>query len=193
MKAVDSIVRETADLVRGIRSGVMARNDEVRARLQERLTSLEQSLADAGRLAAVAEAYTRTNEKVVDLQAACRRVDRFLRDNMSALADGGSSYDADWRLLDTLFDAVSERRDVPRSAVLDRSEWYDVEDRAKIDMRLNHFSDAYARASVAINGKAARDTHTYVRTMIEALDDVETLLETTIYDKVLRTLQDLKR
>jgi hypothetical protein len=178
--------------VESIRSGPLSGNAKTKQELEAKLSELAQSLQHAGSLAWVAAAYSRTNENVLDLLHRCQRADRFLRDNMDKLADGQNhGYQSAWQLMDNLFESISESRDVPRTAMLDRSRWYDEDDRAKIDLRLRDFSIAYERANQAVSVKAARDARRELQGMIEPLADVETLLEDTIYEKVLRTLQQL--
>jgi hypothetical protein len=192
VKALGPLVSESISLVSGIRSGMLAKNDAQKRALEQKLGELEQSLHRAGELAWVAAAYSRTYEEVTELLQSCRRADRFVRDNMEVLASAkDADHRAGWKLLDAIFDGVGEKREAPIGTMLDRDEWYDQQDKAQIEMRLRDFVVAFERGSVSIRTKAARDVAADLRAMIAPLEEVEAVLQSTIYDKVLRTLQRL--
>jgi hypothetical protein len=194
VKAVSATVEASAELVGKIRSGWRDDNDKVRAELEAALEDLDGRLQSAGELAWVAAAYSRTRESIVGLLGSCKRAERFIRDNMDDLTDASSpQYEANWRLLDMMFEGIGEASEVPRKAVLDRAEWYDERDKDQIDLRLNDVVRAYTEAAKSVRTKAARDAQGELGDMIRPLEDVDTMLRDTLYDEVLRTLQQLKR
>jgi hypothetical protein len=140
----------------------------------------------------VADSYSQTLEKVTTLLELCKRAKTFLRENMGDLSDGASaSYVADWRVLEAIFEGIEANRDVPRSVMLGRAQWYDQSDEDTVEMRLNDFSLAYKGASKSVDARDARDTQRELESMIGPLEDVEVLLRDTIYKKVLNTLQNM--
>lgn len=193
VKAVSGLVRESVDLVQSIQSGWRAKNDEAQQKLRDRLAQLEQSLSHTGELAWVAAAYARMLESTLELLQSCTRAQLFFRENIDSLSRRAhDEYDADWRLAQVLFDGVDENRAMPRKALLDRVDWYDEKDRAQIDLLLNGFDEAYSQATAFVQTKAAREVQPQLDRMVASLKSVRDALQTTMYDQVLQTLQQLK-
>jgi hypothetical protein len=192
VRAVSSLVTSSADAAKSIRSGFRARNEEARRELETRLAELGRALDHAGALARAAEAYSRTLENIVSLLQACGRVRDFLQANLEDLSESsGADYHADWRVVDAMFDAIRENQSVPRAVLLDRAEWYDQEDKDKIELRLSDFNGAFRDASKSARNRFVRDLENELRGMISPLEDVEFLLRATVYDKILRTLEEI--
>ena len=192
VEGVSSLVKASSELVARIGEGFFRRENGAKRELQEKLAELEESLDHGSDLARVAGAYLRVHEKVATLLHLCKRTDAVLRATVDDLEDDRSpAYDAAWRVMQTLFESIGDNRDVPRSVLLDRAEWYDVQDKAQIELRLNDFSFAYAAAADSVRSKLVRDARRDLETMVRSLEDVETLLRTTVYDKILRALEAL--
>ena len=112
-----------------------------------------------------------------------------MQDNRAELsADSNPAYQADWRLVDALFDGVRQGQSVPRSVLLDRAEWYDADDKAKIELRLNEFNGAFQVVSKSVQRRFASDVESEIARLIGPLEDVELLLRSTMYDKILDSL-----
>lgn len=192
VRAVSSLVTSSADAARGIRSGFRAKNEEARRELETKLAELGRALDHAGKLAHAAEAYSRTLENIVALLQACKRVQDFVQANLEDLSESSrGDYDADWRVIDAMFDAIRENQSVPRAVLLDRAEWYDKDDKNQIELRLGDFSGAFRDASKSARNRFVRDLENELRGMISPLEDVEFLLRATVYDKILRTLEEI--
>jgi hypothetical protein len=188
------LVRESVDLVQQIRSGFRASNEEAKRKLEERLSGLEESLKQAGALGWVAAAYSRMLESTSSLVQSCKRAQLFFRENLDTLAAGPADPDylPNWRLVEVLFDAIAENREVPRRAMLDRIAWYDEKDRIQIEAALNAFNGAHDRATAFVQTKAAREVAQQLEIMGQSLEQVESALEATMYETVLQTLQQLR-
>lgn len=192
VEAVSLLVKGTVPVVRAIRSGVMARNEEAKRQLMQSLEQLQQNLQHAGELAQVAEGYFQTLENVLELRSLCGRTEGFLKDNLNECRNSDSAnYAGNWRVLEAMFQTIDSNRDAPRKVVLARAEWYDERDRDQIGLLLQQFTAAYERAAAHARNKIADDLLYELRGMISPLQDSETLLRNTVYDKILRTLQKL--
>lgn len=192
VEAVSLLIKGTAPIVRTIRSGMMARNEEAKKQLMQSLEGLQQNLEHVGELAQVAEGYLQTLENVLELRYLCGRVEGFLKDTLDECRSRDSAnYVGNWRVLEAMFQIIDSSRDAPRKVVLDRAEWYDKSDKDKIELLLQQFTAAYERAAAHARNKIADDLLYELRGMISPLQDAETLLRNTVYDKILRTLQKL--
>lgn len=191
VKAVGAIAREVGSVVQGLRTRRFAR-DSAKEELEARLVQLQEGLQHAGRIASLAAAYTRAHGMVRSLNELCARAQVFIRENMESLVDrDAKEYDVDWRTVEMIFDGIRANRGVPQLAALDRHEWYDDQDRAQIDLRLDDFRLSYERATSAVERKAARDAEAELRRMIEALGQVDLMLDNTLYAKMFDALQSL--
>jgi hypothetical protein len=192
VKAAGMIAREIGDATRALRSGFLARNEEAKQALEARIEQLQTSLRHAGQIATLAAEYTRAHQKVRALAELCSRATAFIRENMDSLVDrGAAQYQVNWRTLDMIFDGITQNRDVPSLAALDRQRWYDDQDRAQIDLRLRDFGLAYERGKGAIERRAARDAEDELKTMVEALREVDLMLDNTLYAKMFDALEAL--
>jgi hypothetical protein len=191
--SISPILKDMVPFVKTISSGIFfRRNEEAKRQLTEKLQEIQQHLRNAGNLAQVAEMYSRTHENVLELLWLCRRAERFLSDNLDDFRNrSNASYAGNWKVLDTLFETIDSSRDAPRKAVLDRGEWYDATDKAQVELKLQEFTSAYERASVGVRSKAADELLPELRGMTRPLLDAENLLRSTVYDKILRSLQRL--
>ena len=190
--AVSSLVKEAVPLVKAIRSGFMTKNQEAKDQLEKGLGALQKSLKDAGALAQVAESYFRTHENILELRSLCGRAQTFLEDNLNDCSNRtNAGYTGNWNVLNTMFQNIDANRDEPRKVVLDRAEWYDVEDKNQIELLLQQFNDAHTEATVQVRQKLAIELRSSLRRMTSALNDTESLLRSTIYDKILRGLQKI--
>lgn len=192
VKAAGALAREVSDAVKSLRSGLMARNDEAKAKLEAQIGELRESLHHAGQIAHLAAEYTRAHAKVRSLNELCARGQVFIRENMPSLVDRESNqYDVNWRTVEMIFDGIRSNRDVPHLAALDRQQWYDDQDRAQIDLRLDDFRLGYERSVGAVERKAARDAETELKGMTEALGQVDLMLDNTLYAKMFDALESL--
>lgn len=190
--AVTPLMRGMVPIVQTIRSGVMARNKEMKQQIMQSLEELQHNLQHAGELAQVVEGYFRTHENVLELRSLCSRAEDFLRDNLDECRSRQSAnYTGNWNVLYTMFQTIDANRDVSRKVVMDRAEWYDGKDRDQIELLLQQFTSAYDRAETLVRQKSATDLLHELRSMTSALQDAETLLRNTIYDKILKALQKL--
>ncbi len=192
IKAAGTIARLADEGVRALRTGVFARNDDLKKKLEKQLEELRNSLHHAGQIATLAAEYAQAHQKIRALTELCNRANLFLRDNMDSLCErADSNYLSDWRVLEMVFDGIRDNQDVPRLAALDRANWYDDQDRAQIDMRLEDERAAYAKAAEAVGRKAARDVEREVKTMIDSLAQVNLMLEDSLYGKMFDALKAL--
>ena len=74
---------------------------------------------------------------------------------------------------------------------MDRAEWYDEKDKTQIELLVQQFTSAYERAATHVRQKLAGGLSHELRGMTNALKDVETLLQDTIYRKTLSALKGL--
>src|SRR6266508_1864761 len=98
------LVQDVHGLVGNIRSGMLAKNDDAKRLLDEKLTELQQSLRDAARLAEFGEEYAGVQQEVVELLWDCERVRGSLRENREAASnDEHPRYAAAWETVAQLF------------------------------------------------------------------------------------------
>jgi hypothetical protein len=186
------VVKEALPLVEDIRSGLGARNNQAKKALTEKLGRVEASLGQVGELAKAAEAYGKSLENVLELLWLCQRAERLVHDNSQDFGKKTSpNYAASWRVLDTLFETIESRSEVPRKAIMGLSAWYDERDRAQMDLLLNDFTAAFERASLYTRRRDASDLAGELEDMVKPLQRADTLLRSTVYDKILPTLQSL--
>jgi len=189
---INSLLKESLPLIQTIRSGMLARNDEAKQQLATKLNQLQQNIQHAGELARVAEEYSRTLENVLELLWLCRRAERFLNDNLDDCRKRNSgNYAGNWKVLEAIFETINSNSDTLRKVVMDRAKWYDEKDKAQIELLYGKFQSAYDRASTDVRNKVADELLYELRSMTGLLQEVETLLRDTVYDKILRTLQKL--
>ena len=189
---ITSLMEGSVKLVQTIRSGLVARNDEVKKQLTTSLTELKQNLEHARELARMAEVYSRTHENILELLWLCRRAERFLRDNLDDCRNRTcANYTGNWKVLDVIFETIDSNRDSPRKVVMDRAEWYDKDDKAQVELLLHQFTSHYDQASACVRNKVADDLLHELRDMTSPLQDAETLLRTTVYEKILMALQKM--
>jgi hypothetical protein len=190
--AISSLVKDTVVTVQAIRSGLMTKNDETKQQLAESLKQLQQNLQHAGELSHAAEGYFQTYENILELLSLSRRLERFLKDNLDDLRDRrNSNYAGGWKVLEAMFETIDSRREAPQKVVLDRAQWYDKDDKAQIELLLQQFTSAYERASTHLRHRIADDLQFELQATTRYLQDVHTLLRSTLYDKILKTLQKL--
>jgi hypothetical protein len=188
-----AVVARTIDTAVGaLRLGWSQRSSKVKEKLESDVATLRDSLQHAGRIAALASEYSRAYEKIRSLNDLCNRANLFLRENMDSLSKrNNATYDSDWRVLELIFDGIRDNQDVPNLAALDRAKWYDDQDRVQIDLRLDDERKAYDRAAEAVARRAARDAERAVKAMIDALSQVDLMLENSLYGKMFDALRAL--
>jgi hypothetical protein len=188
-----AVVARTIDTgVKALKLGWSQRSSKVKEELESDVAKLRESLQHAGRLATLASEYSRAYEKIRSLNELCNRANLFLRENMDALSHRNDvSYESDWRVLELIFDGIRDNQDVPDLAALDRANWYDDQDRAQMDLRLDDERRAYGKAADAVARKAARDAEREVKAMIDALSQVDLMLENSLYGKMFDALKAL--
>ena len=188
-----AVVARTVDTaVKTLKVGWSQRSTKVKEQLESDVAKLRESLQHAGRLATLASEYSRAYEKVQALSELCNRANLFLRENMDSLAKRTApEYESDWRVLELIFDGIRDNQDVPDLAALDRAKWYDDQDRAQIDLRLEDERRAYDKAADAVGRRAVRDVEREVKTMIDALSQVDLMLENSLYGKMFDALKAL--
>lgn len=160
---------------------------------QAKLAQVQASIREIGKLGEVARAYATAHDEVRHLLFLSERAEQFLRDNVDvARTRGAAEYSASWQLMATWFDTLATTQDAVRKNVLDRSEWYDDQDRNQIGLLLTQFTAAYNQASTAARNHLADELLHHLREMSARLRDADSLLRNTLYDKVFRAIQGLR-
>lgn len=174
-----------------LRDGLGGNAKEKKAQLTAQVAELEGKLAQVGELASIGEAYARSHEDILDLLFLCRRAQRVLVESARECEDPESpGHDAAWRVLDTLFDAMD--LDVVQRVATERQDWYDDGDRVRIDGWLRDFGAAFARRGTSLRVRSAAELRSDVESMRKALSETESLLKSTLYDRILRPLARMR-
>jgi len=190
--AVSSCIKEAVPIVQTIHSGIIARNKKAQDKLMQRLKELQQNLQHVGELGQRTEDYLRTHENILELQWLCSRAESFLKDNLDDCRSRTSTnYAGNWNVLDTMFQTIDTNREASRKVVMDLAEWYDEKDRNQIELLLQQFTSAYDRAATHVRHQVPSDLLYELRGMTSALQDAETVLRNTIYNRILRALKTL--
>jgi hypothetical protein len=92
-----------------------------------------------------------------------------------------------------MFETIDSSQESPRKALAARLRYYDKEDQGRLDTHLNEFTMAYTRGAMCVRGKRADDLVAEMRQMIQPLQEAQTVLRSTLYDRILQTLQGLGR
>jgi hypothetical protein len=188
------LVKEAHGLVGDIRSGMLAKNDDAKQKLEEALTGLQQSLRDAGRLAEFGEEYAGVQQDVVELLWDCERVRASLRENREAVSDSGNPrYSGAWEIVAQLFDSVERRQEPLFRALDDRIAWLNDRDRGQIQQRLNDAAMAAQGAAQAVRSKASDDADLHLRRIVEELRRVQSSLNDTLRKGIFGSLEELAR
>jgi hypothetical protein len=188
------LVKEAHGLVGDIRSGMLAKNDDAKRKLEEALTGLQQSLRDAGRLAEFGEEYAGVQQDVVELLWDCERVRASLRENREAVSDSGNPrYSGAWEIVAQLFDSVERRQEPLFRALDDRIAWLNDRDRGQIQQRLNDAAMAAQGAAQAVRSKASDDADLHLRRIVEELRRVQSSLSDTLRKGIFGSLEELAR
>ena len=194
VEGVTLLIKGTTSAIQSIRSGKMARKEEEEAKQQlvGSLEQLQKNLQHTGELAQAAEEYFKALENVLELRSLCERAEGFLKDTLNECRNRDSAnYAGNWRVLEAMFQTIDRNSHASRKVVLDCAEWYDQSDKDKIEIYLQQFTAAYERASAYARNNIADDLLHELRGMISSLQNAETLLRNTVYNKIMRTLQKL--
>jgi len=190
--ALTAAIKAAAPLVQSMSSGIFAQNKKAKQQLVERLDEAQKLLRQTGELAAVAADYCRTHEDVLQLLWRCREAEQCLKDNLDACRDRQSmDYAGKWQLLEAMFQNIDRDADVPRKVMMDRAAWYQIEDRTQIPMLLQQFTGAYNRALGCIHAGNVDVLGREISDMVGRLQEVETGLRITLYDRILEELKRL--
>lgn len=188
------LVQDVHGLVGNIRSGMMAKNEEAKRQLDEKLTALQQSLRDAARLAEFGEEYAGVQQEVVELLWDCERVRGSLRENREALGRGDDKrYDGAWETVAQLFESVERRQEPLFRALDDRIAWLNEKDRAQIQQRLQDAARAVEGAAQAVRSKASDDADMHLRRIVDELRRVQSSLNDTLRKGIFGSLEELAR
>jgi hypothetical protein len=191
-KAVTELLEKAKPLVGQIRSGFRAQNDSVQQDLAKKFEELEASIHAVGDLAYVGEEYGRMHEEVRGLLWDCERARSFLVENREECTKrSNAGYEPCWRILDTIFDSLGNRRNPVIRIQSDRARWYDDKDKAELSQRLNDFGAMQIKASESVRIRAALEAQQRLETMIGYLNEVSTKLDDTMYNQIFRNLQTL--
>ena len=175
-----------------IRSGLGAKNDELKAALINKLAELETSVARASELARAAQAYGEYLENISELLWLSRRLQRVVNDNKDDLEQAGTErYAVNWKLVDTVLEMIDARSEVPRKGWMGLDAWYYKDDEKPMHGLLHGFSTAYNKATGTAKYRKPHDLEYHVAAMVSSLQEAETLIRTTVYDRILGTLQQL--
>jgi chromosome segregation ATPase len=184
------LVKDVHGLVGNIRSGMLAKNDDAKRQLDEKLTALQQSLRDAARLAEFGEEYAGVQQEVVELLWDCERVRASLRENLDATSDAADNrYDSAWQMVESV-----ERRQEPLFRALDdRIAWLNDKDMGQIQQRLHDAARAVEGAAQAVRSKAAADADMHLRRIVDELRRVQSSLNDTLRKGIFGSLEELAR
>ena len=188
------LVQDVHGLVGNIRSGMLAKNDEAKRQLDEKLTALQQSLRDAARLAEFGEEYAGVQQDVVELLWDSERARGSLRENQEAVRDSAHArYAAAWETVSQLFESVERRQEPLFRALDDRIAWLDERDRAQIQQRLTDAALAAQGAAQAVRSKASDDADMHLRRIVDELRRVQSSLNDTLRKGIFGSLEELAR
>ena len=191
-KVSAGLVKEAHGVVSEIRSGMLAKNDEAKRRLDEKLVALQQSLRDAARLAQFGEEYAGVQQDVIELLWDAERAHAYLKESFAVARDSGDArYEDSWSMLGQLFESVERRREPIFRALDDRIAWLNDKDRGQIAQRLQECALAMERASQAVRTKAASDAETHLRRIVEELRRVQSSLNDTLRKGIFGSLEEL--
>jgi hypothetical protein len=173
---------------------MLAKNDEAKRLLDEKLTALQQSLRDAARLAEFGEEYAGVQQDVVELLWDCERTRGALRENRDAVSNSGHPrYAAAWETIGQLFESVERRQEPLFRALDDRIAWLDERDKAQIQQRLNDAALAAQGAAQAVRSKASDDADMHLRRIVDELRRVQSSLNDTLRKGIFGSLEELAR
>ena len=192
VKAIEGIVGGSLKVVDSIRSR-FGGNDDAKQQLDAHLVQLQANLANVGKLGEAAAAYLDALKEVRHLQLDLLLVDQYLDFNSDPLQNHlNPGFVSAWSAVDQLVDTFDRDRDLPRKVQLARKEWFDIADDQMLTSRFNDVSSAFV--SVQERSKARRFDD--LRAGLEALDkplrEIEVLLYTTLVDRVLPGVQQLR-
>lgn len=193
-KVAAGLVQDVHGLVGNIRSGMLAKNDEAKRLLDEKLVALQQSLRDAARLAQFGEEYAGVQQEVVELLWDCERVRGSLRENREATSNSDDPRNAAaWETVAQLFESVEHQQEPLFRALDDRIAWIDDKDRAQIQQRLQSAALAMEGAAQAVRSKASADADMHLRRIVDELRRVQSSLNDTLRKGIFGSLEELAR
>jgi hypothetical protein len=190
-ESVTGFAAKAAPVVSEIKSSMFANNEKAKAELQAKIDGLETDLQNVAKLTHVIRAYFRTHENVLKLTAICERTSRFVQANADLRDREAAGYAGAWSVLGEMFAAIDENRDAALEVSLNVAEWYSTADAAQIPTLLNQFTSAFDRARENMREKTASPLADRLDEMRNSLRSVETVLEATMNNQVLPTLQGL--
>jgi hypothetical protein len=192
VQATTELVKQAVGLAGAIRSGFRADNGAAKKALDDKLRELEQSIAHVGDLARMAERYVRSHEDVIELLGATQRAQRLLADATAEFSDSGNArYEANWRVMDTVFSEIDAGRRPVVEATNNRIAWFSERDRNQIEPRLAEFDAALQGTAQSVRYKASSDVRMGIEQMLRPLQTVEGLLRNTLFTEILPALQSL--
>ena len=193
VKAMSEIVAGARPLIEMIRSGRHADTEQARQALAERVTRLEESLRQVGVLATIAASYGKALEDVLELLWLCERAQQVLTQTLDHADEvQESDHERGWVAFETLWAVLESRREIVRRSTLGLSSWYDNDDAGRMLVFLNRFNENYASASAFARSRQSSPLSDRVRSMTAELRDAEAVLRSTLYDRILATLQALR-
>jgi hypothetical protein len=189
--AAKGVVQGIGAVVDALKGGVFGGNaKEKREELAARVEELRTALANVTKLGRIGDAYVRSHEDVLGLLALVRRAEQFLNDASDALeVKSRDGYQVSWRILDTVFDGMNT--DLVRRVRNDRQEFFDREDQVKIEGWIDQFSEANTKAAIHLQTRSSVELRHDVDDMKANLENVESLLRSTVHDRILRAFQDV--
>jgi hypothetical protein len=191
-KVAVGLVQDAHALVGNIRSGMLAKNDEAKRQLDEKLGALKDSLRAAGRLAKYGEEYASVQQDVLDLLWETERVRGSLRENREAASDSSHPrYSSAWETIAQLFDSVQQGQGPLFLAFDNRIVWLNETDKAQIQQRLQSAGMAVEGGAQAIRNQASADADMHIRRIIDELRRVQASLNDTMRKGIFGSLGDL--
>jgi hypothetical protein len=99
--SITALVNQAGGLVQKIQSRILAQNKQVQQQLADTIKKTQESIAQAGSLAHVAEDYSRTQENILQALWRCREAESFIKDNLIDFRNRErDNYSNKWMLLD---------------------------------------------------------------------------------------------
>jgi hypothetical protein len=191
VEKVTGLVAASAGLVKEIRArGLFTNNEKAKEELGKKLAELQANLEAAGKLSEAAEAYSRTRENVLELLWLCRRAQRFVDDYLEQ-KPADNEDPMFWRVLEEIFQFIESSRETPLKVMFSRADWFDEQDKGQMETLLNQFNHGYTTAVTFLRVKRPSELSQELRVMTARLQEADSLLQGTLYDKILRGLKKI--
>ncbi|HXX91200.1 MAG TPA: hypothetical protein VEI83_13360 [Acidimicrobiales bacterium] len=190
--ALKGLASDVMPVVERIRSGMRAHNDEVKKELSDKLDVLQGSLTKVGILARAADAYAETHEQLSRLLWLTERTHGVVKEHYDDCADRlRTEWDGSWRVIEALYGDIVRERGAVSSTMLARQEWYDSDDRGRVQTLLGQFQSESTRAQEQVETRSIARLDDGLATMIQGLRDADDIVRNTLFKGILAALEQL--